>query len=226
MQDALGGVPHLVIEHSRHRRPKRANSERDLLSPLATAIEKSFAALGEVNDLLYFLGTSTVATACAAMPSPRPVKPRPSEVVALTLIRYGLDSGDPGDACRASPGVRPDLRRLADQGAVEVGDGVAAGGNALEALARNPRRPRPSRRGRTVGTTGRCRLRRGPRERVGDRVHADVGVGVADEALSERDSDAAESDGAAGAEGVHVEAETGADVLALRSAPPSSRPRW
>ena len=33
----------------------------------------------------YFLGTSTVATAWAAMPSRRPVKPSPSVFVAFTL---------------------------------------------------------------------------------------------------------------------------------------------
>ena len=36
------------------------------------------------------LGRLTVATACAAMPSPRPVKPSRSVVVAFTLTRSGL----------------------------------------------------------------------------------------------------------------------------------------
>ena len=41
---------------------------------------------------------STVATACAAMPSPRPVKPSPSVVVAFTLTRSTADAGDARDA--------------------------------------------------------------------------------------------------------------------------------
>ena len=93
------------------------------------------------------------------MPSPRPVKPRRSEVVALTLTRSGLDPGDAAERGAHRRGVRADLRRLADQRAVEMADGEAAVRGALHRLARgrSPRR-RPSRRDRRAGTTGRCRL--------------------------------------------------------------------
>src|SRR5437763_1228476 len=40
-----------------------------------------------IEHPVQLLGTSTVATAWAAMPSRRPVKPSPSVVVALTLTR-------------------------------------------------------------------------------------------------------------------------------------------
>ena len=62
-------------------------------------------------------------------------------------------------------------------------------------------------------------------DRVGQRVHADVGVGMADEAAVERELHAAERDAVAGAEGVHVEAVAGADVHAASSdrAAPASR---
>ena len=61
---------------------------------------RSFATL---RMTVYLLGTSTVATACAAMPSRRPVKPSPSVVVAFTLTLSTLDAGDARDACRPWP---------------------------------------------------------------------------------------------------------------------------
>jgi hypothetical protein len=48
----------------------------------------------------------------------------------------------------------------------------------------------------------------GSKYRVGQGVETDIGIGVADEARLVRDSDAADADLVAGAEGVYVEALT------------------
>ena len=55
-------------------------------------------------------------------------------------------------------------------------------------------------------------LRQGSEDGVGQRVQADIGVGMPDEAAVERDGDAAEHHPVAGAEAVHVEAVAGADI--------------
>ena len=66
-----------------------------------------------------------MATACAAMPSPRPVKPSRSVVVALTLTRSApipRICGDPLDHRRA---MRRDPRPLANDRDIDTGDGAA-----------------------------------------------------------------------------------------------------
>src|ERR1700758_5569923 len=77
-------------------------------------------------------GRRMVALAIAAMPSSRPVNPRRSLVVAFTATR---DSDSPViSAMRARIAVRADLRALANQGHIEVGDASAARGDPTECV--------------------------------------------------------------------------------------------
>ena len=101
-----------------------------------------------------------VALAKAAMPSPRPVKPIFSLVVAFTPTRVDRNAGDLGDARAHGVAVRADARRLADHGDVEMGDASAARAHALDRKGEEP-----------VGG-GAAPLRIAGRE-----VHADVAVG-------------------------------------------------
>ncbi len=105
-------------------------------------------------------GSRTVAVANAAMPSPRPVNPIFSLVVALTATRVDGDAGDLGDARAHRVAVRPDARRLADDGDVEMRDASAARAHALDRECEE-----------TIGG-GAAPLRIARRE-----VHADIAVG-------------------------------------------------
>ena len=71
-------------------------------------------------------GRRTVATACAAMPSPRPVKPRRSVVVALTLTRSAATAEDRRDTIDHRRAMRADAGPLADDRHVDRGDDAAA----------------------------------------------------------------------------------------------------
>ena len=122
-------------------------------------------------------GSSTVATAWAAMPSPRPVKPSRSVVVALTEMRPARPPAA-RPAARSSPGACGAIfGPLADQRHVGIGQSAAARGDALGGVAQEARavgilpgrlaragsagryRPRPARR-RSRRTARGCRHRR------------------------------------------------------------------
>ena len=157
------------------------------------------------------LGISTVATAWAAMPSRRPVKPSLSVVVAFTLTRSAIDAGDARDAGHHGVAMRADARRLADQGEVEMHDAAAArrqqlDGVAQEAVGRDAAPLRIGRREVLADVAGADRAQHG----VGQRMQRHVGVGMAGEGVRVRDGDAAQHHGVARAEAVHVEAEGGA----------------
>ncbi len=77
------------------------------------------------RSIIIYNGRRTVATACAAMPSPRPVKPRRSVVVAFTLTRSAAIPrivSNPLDHRRA---MRADLRPLADDRHVDRSNSAA-----------------------------------------------------------------------------------------------------
>ncbi len=156
-------------------------------------------------------GSSTVATACAAMPSPRPVKPSRSVVVALTEMRPGVHAqqlGQPRDHRRR---VRGDLGPLADQRHVGVGQHAAPrrdprGGVAQEARAVGVL---------PLGLAGRevaadVALRQRAVDRVAQRVDAHVGVRMPGQAPVVRHGDAAQHQRAPGLPGVDVEPGAGA----------------
>ncbi len=62
-----------------------------------------------------------------------------------------------------------------------------------------------------------------PQERVGQRVQADIGIGMADKARVMRDRDAADHDVVAGAERMHVEALADPDIAEARGEEPLRR---
>ena len=105
-------------------------------------------------------GSRTVAVANATMPSPRPVKPIFSLVVALIATRSIDDAGDLGDARAHGVAVRADARRLAHHGDVEMRDPPAARAHALDRERQEP-----------VGGGA------APLRIAGRKVHADVAVG-------------------------------------------------
>ena len=63
-----------------------------------------------------------LATACAAIPSRRPVKPRPSVVVALMLTWSTRKPSDLGDPRAHRVAMRADLRRFGDDRAIDMVD--------------------------------------------------------------------------------------------------------
>ncbi len=152
------------------------------------------------------------------MPSPRPVKPSPSVVVALTLTCSGRMPRYLGDPRAHRRAVRADLGRFGDESAIDSVDHCSAG--AHQAL----------RRGRGTGPTDapfHCGSRRremladvakprGAEQGVGDRVEHDVGVAMPGEAARVGDGNPAEHDRAVAAEGVDVEAHAGARGQAAR----------
>ena len=94
------------------------------------------------------------------MPSPRPVKPSFSLVVAFTATRLDVDAGKLGDVGAHGVAMRADARGLAHDGDVEMGDAAAA---RVEALDREGEEP--------VGG-GIAPLRIAGRE-----MHADIAIG-------------------------------------------------
>ena len=118
------------------------------------------------------------------MPSPRPVKPSFSLVVAFTATRP--TSMPASSAMLRAHGVamRPDPRRLAHDGEIEMRDAAAARGDALdregeEAVGRGAAPLR------IAGRKMRADVAVGQRaeDGVGQRMQRDVGVGMADQRL-------------------------------------------
>ena len=146
-------------------------------------------------------GSRTVAVANAAMPSPRPVKPSFSLVVAFTATRLDVDAGDLGDARAHGVAMRADARRLADDVDVEMGDAAAARAHALdregeEAIGGGAAPLRIARRKVHADVAVGERAQDG----VDQRMQHHVGVGMPGQALRVRDAHAAERDVIAGAE--------------------------
>ena len=106
---------------------------------------------------------STLATASAAIPSPRPTNPMPSFVVNLTFTSIALMPMQRASERAHLVPVRSQLRRLADQRAVHVAHRPAV---ILEKRAHVARGaacwPRPSTCRRRPGSAGRCRPARPP----------------------------------------------------------------
>ena len=120
--------------------------------------------------------------------------------------------------------VRRDLGRLAQEGHVDVGDGAAARAHAPGRVGQEQVRGRalPARIG--VGEMlADVAVADGAEQRIGERVQADVGVGVALQRVGVRNPDAAQPDVIAWREAVHVEALAGAHVGA---AVPSALRPW
>ena len=118
------------------------------------------------------------------MPSPRPVKPSFSLVVAFTATRSTRDAGEPGDVCAHGVAVRADARRLADDVDVEMGDAAAACVDALdreseEAVGGGAAPLRIARRKMHADVAVGERAEDG----VGERMQHHVGVGMAGERL-------------------------------------------
>ena len=131
---------------------------------------------------------------CAAMPSPRPMKPRLLGGGGLDVDRRRRDAEVGGDVADHARDVRRHARRLRDDGGVDVDD--------LAASARRASAPRraaacgcrsPENAGSVSGIVlADVAQPRGAEQRVADRVQQHVGVGVAVEALVVRDLDAAD----------------------------------
>ena len=133
-------------------------------SPIPNPVAINAAGRKSGEPSLAQSGSRTVATACAAMPSPRPVKPSCSVVVALTLTRSGGEPEDLGDARNHGLAVRADLRPLADDRHVERGDAAALGAHQARRHGRGSgRRRRRAIAGRSAGSACRCRRRRSRR---------------------------------------------------------------
>ena len=158
-------------------------------------------------------GSRTVAVAIATMPSPRPVKPSFSLVVALTATRVYGNAGDRRNARAHGVAVRSNARRLAHNGHVEMRDHAGARAHALagegeKALGRGAAPLRIARRKVRADVAVGKRAEDG----VDERVQRDVGVGMSGEPARMRDAHAAEHDVIAVGEGVNVETVSRAHV--------------
>ena len=158
-------------------------------------------------------GSRIVAVAIATMPSPRPVKPSFSLVVALTRDAPYRNSSDRGNARAHGVAMRRDARRLANDRHVEMGDDAAPRAHALAGESQKAVRGRslPLRIGRrkvhpdvAIGE----RAENG----VDQRMQRDVGVRMSGDAARMRNADAAEHDVIAVSKGMHIEAVAGAHV--------------
>ena len=148
------------------------------------------------------------------MPSPRPVKPSFSLVVALTADAADGNAGDLGDARAHGVAMRRDARRFAHDRHVEMRDHAAR--------ARAPARRRRRENGPTTAPFhcgslgGKCDADIAVGERaengVDQRMQRHIGVRMPGHAARMRDAHAAEHDMIAVGEGVHVEAVAGAHI--------------
>ena len=165
-----------------------------------------------------------MAIACAAMPSPRPVEAQAFGGGRLDADPAGAEPEQPGEAQDHGGAVRADARPLADQGRIDMLDLAARGLDQAARMVEEQRRvgARPARVGRRevaadVASTERAQ------ERVGHRMQADVGIGVADQAQWAGQADAHQHETVAGAEPVDVEAEPRARLQAAGEQPLGTR---
>ena len=127
-----------------------------------------------------------------------------------TTGRQPADFRDPGT--HGLP-VRADLRRLADERQVDMGDLAATRYDGIDSLFQEEigRRALPLRiGGREVAAD--VSVGKRAENRVGDGVEADIGVGMAGKRPLMRDLDAAKRHRAAIREGMHIKAAADADV--------------
>ena len=175
------------------------------------------AKLALVHEALH--GSRTVAVAMATMPSPRPVKPSFSLVVAFTATRVRGMPAMRGDARTHGVAVRRDARRFAHDADVEMRDHAGAGAHAFagegEKAVRGDAAPL-----RVAGRKMLTDVALGERaeHRVDQRMQSDVGIRVAGDPARMRNAYAAEHDVIALDKGVHVEAVPGAHVGERRHA--------
>ena len=151
-------------------------------------------------------GTAMATTACAAIPSLRPVKPSFSVVVALRPMRAG---GRPVRSHRRRPMasiVRLQLRALANEGEVEIDQPAIGGGDQIEGMAQEPvgRRIPPLRI--AVGKVpADIALAERAQNGVGQRVQGGIGIRMAFQSMAVVDPDAAQHNMVARLEGMNVE---------------------
>ena len=110
----------------------------------------------------------TSATACAASPSPRPVNPRPSVVVARTLTELARDAERAREPLAHLVPVRRDPRLLADHDAVGVDELVAGRCTCRVRLGEKDERVRAA-IALVVGREERADVGRGPPRRAAHR---------------------------------------------------------
>ena len=158
-----------------------------------------------------------------AIPSPRPIQPMPSLVVALTLTRAEVASARIRSISLA---VRRQPRLLADERRVDVddpaGDRADDGAQQVDRVGVAPALLVVGEERADVAAAG------GAEQGVDHRVGEDVGVGVPGEAALVLDLDPAEDQAAALREAVAVVADPDASsAQSSRTAAPSgSRRRW
>ena len=149
------------------------------------------------------------------MPSPRPVKPSPSLVVALMLTRSEAMPRTSPVADRHRRPVRPDPGSLADDHQIHVLDPSTTCGQDGRGVAQEARRigVAPLRVvGREVAANVAGRYR--AQDRVGDRVEGHVRVGMADQAQLVGYADPTQDQGSLWREGMHIEPEPRAPACA------------
>ncbi len=153
---------------------------------------------------------STEATAMQAIPSPRPIQPIPSLVVALTLTRAEVASAE--DPLHLGP-QRAEPRLLADQRRVDVDDPprdrADRGAQQVDRVGVAPALVVVGKEGADVAAAG------GAEQGVDHGVGEHVGVGVAGEAARVLDLDPAEDQAAPRGEAVAVVADPDAHRLIL-----------
>ena len=127
--------------------------------------------------------------AIAAMPSRRPVKPRPSVVVALTPTRATLDAQDLADTRPHGLAMRCNLRGLAQQRHVDVGDGAAQRGDAPCSIGQEQMRRRtlPSGIARREVLAD-IAVTDGAEQGVGQCMQAHIGIRVSQQAMRVADA--------------------------------------
>ena len=158
-------------------------------------------------------GSRTVAVAMATMPSPRPVKPSFSLVVALTATRSGGNAGDRCDARAHGVTMRRDAWRFAHDGDVEIADHATARAHALASKGEKAIR-RSAAPLRIVGRKMLADIALGERAQDGidQRMQRHISIRMAGHAAAMRDAHAAEHHMIAVDKGVHVEAVADAHV--------------
>ena len=160
----------------------------------------------------------------AAMPSPRPMKPRPSIVVALMPTRAASMPRMPATASRMATRCGPTFGASHRNVTSTLEMRPPSGGNARcgigEEDARGGAAPGRIARREVLADVA---VADGAEQRVGEGMQPDVGVGVALEAMRVGDLHAAQPDVIAAREAVHVEAGAVARLAAAAAAGVSSR---
>ena len=159
---------------------------------------------GPASPSFLQLARRTMAVAMAAIPSPRPVRPSPSVVVAATVTGAPPSAADSTASASRPPGR--DLRLVPDELYGHVADAVPGAADKLGDGRKQlgARRTGPPRFGRAEAAAEITKSRSG-QQRIARRVRGDITIGMAGQPILARPEEPGQIERATGTQRVDID---------------------